>query len=566
VALLVAALLGSIALDLINPQLIRAFLDGITGDAPQSRLLTIAAWFMGLALFQQICTVSAAYFAEQVGWTATNQMREDLTRHVLDLDMGFHKRHTPGELIERVDGDVTSLGNFFSSFTIKVLGNAVLILGVLVLLWTENVWVGFGMTSFVAIALWGMIRIQASSVPIWKQVRARAGELYGFLGEQLEGTEDIRANGGVPYMVRRFTGIMRAWLPERVRGFVRFGALWSTSIGAYVIGTSMVFWLGSIFFGNGTITIGSVYLIFYYTEMIRHPMEEIRSQMEDFQKAAAGISRVESMFGIESAIDKEGAVHLPDGPLSVDFKAVRFAYDSAEDPDDHTDIVIDDVTFGIAPGRVLGVLGRSGSGKTTMARLLTRLYDPQDGEVLIGGVRTADAVITELRGRVGMVTQDVQLFQASIRDNLTFFDQEIDDDRLMEVLDHLGLRDWVEALPDGLDTSLQAGGGGLSAGQAQLLAFTRIFLRDPGLVVLDEASSRLDPATEALIERAVDRLLAGRTAVIIAHRLGTVTRADDILILEDGQVVEFGRRVELASDPESRLAQLLRTGMEEVLA
>jgi ABC-type multidrug transport system fused ATPase/permease subunit len=201
-----------------------------------------------------------------------------------------------------------------------------------------------------------------------------------------------------------------------------------------------------------------------------------------------------------------------------------------------------------------------------MARLLTRLYDPQDGEVLIGGVRTADAVITELRGRVGMVTQDVQLFQASIRDNLTFFDQEIDDDRLMEVLDHLGLRDWVEALPDGLDTSLQAGGGGLSAGQAQLLAFTRIFLRDPGLVVLDEASSRLDPATEALIERAVDRLLAGRTAVIIAHRLGTVTRADDILILEDGQVVEFGRRVELASDPESRLAQLLRTGMEEVLA
>jgi ABC-type multidrug transport system fused ATPase/permease subunit len=136
----------------------------------------------------------------------------------------------------------------------------------------------------------------------------------------------------------------------------------------------------------------------------------------------------------------------------------------------------------------------------------------------------------------------------------------------MEVLDHLGLRDWVEALPDGLDTSLQAGGGGLSAGQAQLLAFTRIFLRDPGLVVLDEASSRLDPATEALIERAVDRLLAGRTAVIIAHRLGTVTRADDILILEDGQVVEFGRRVELASDPESRLAQLLRTGMEEVLA
>ena len=159
-----------------------------------------------------------------------------------------------------------------------------------------------------------------------------------------------------------------------------------------------------------------------------------------------------------------------------------------------------------------------------------------------------------------------QLFRATIRDNLTFFDESIPDDRLHEVLEELGLDEWLASMPDGLDTRLESGGSGLSAGQAQLLAFTRIFLEDPGLVILDEASSRLDPATEKLIERAVDRLLQDRTGIIIAHRLATVTRADDILILEDGEVVEYGERGALAANPNSRLAHLLVTGMEEVLA
>jgi ATP-binding cassette subfamily B protein len=165
-----------------------------------------------------------------------------------------------------------------------------------------------------------------------------------------------------------------------------------------------------------------------------------------------------------------------------------------------------------------------------------------------------------------MVTQDVQLFRATIRDNLTFFDETIPDGKLHEVIAELGLTEWLDTMPAGLDTRLEAGGAGLSAGQAQLLAFTRIFLEDPGLVILDEASSRLDPATEKLIERAVDRLLQDRTGIIIAHRLATVTRADDILILEDGEVVEYGERRALAADPESRLSHLLVTGMEEVLA
>jgi ATP-binding cassette subfamily B protein len=224
------------------------------------------------------------------------------------------------------------------------------------------------------------------------------------------------------------------------------------------------------------------------------------------------------------------------------------------------------VSFALEPGAVLGVLGHTGSGKTTLTRLLFRLYDPRGGAVRLGGHDLRDLALADLRGRVGLVTQDVQLFQASVRDNLTFFDRRIGDAALAGVLGELGLRPWLEALPQGLDTPLLPGGRGLSAGQAQLLACARVFLRDPGLVVLDEASSRLDPATERLLERAFDRLLRGRTGIIIAHRLATVQRADQILILERGRVVEFGPRAALAADPGSRLSRLLRAGMEEVLA
>jgi ABC-type multidrug transport system fused ATPase/permease subunit len=563
VVLLGSLLFTGIAFQVINPQLIRRFLDRASVGADLSELLALAAGFTLLAVGHQLLNVAATYFAEQVGWTATNEMRARLAAHVLDLDMGFHKTTTPGELIERIDGDVTTLSNFFSRFVIYVVGNLVLVIGVLALLWREAFEVGLGITIFAVAALFLMIRIQAFAIPWWRQVRARNAEFFGFVGEQLGGTEDIRANGGVPYMMRRFTDLIRDWLPEAVRARMGFAALWGTSIVAYIVGIALVFWLGTALFDSGRLTIGAVYLLFHYTEMIRHPLDQIREQMADLQKAGAGIARVQELFDRESNLDTTGNVGLPGGALAVDLDGVGFAYDDGES---NGDSVLHDVDLSVGAGRVLGVLGRTGSGKSTLARLLTRLYDPTEGEIRLGGVPTATADIAALRSRVGMVTQEVQLFRASVRDNVTFFDPTVDDDRIWSVLFELGIGDWAAALPDALDTVLSGGSGGLSAGQAQLLAFARIFLRDPGLVILDEASSRLDPATEMLIERAVDRLLENRTGVIIAHRLATVERADDIVILDAGRIVEYGERLALAVDPESRFAGLLETGLREVLA
>jgi ATP-binding cassette subfamily B protein len=264
------------------------------------------------------------------------------------------------------------------------------------------------------------------------------------------------------------------------------------------------------------------------------------------------------MKAVQPKIEEGTQAHLPSGPLSVEFDHVTFGYSQDE-------TILDDFYFRLNKGRVLGLLGRTGSGKTTIARLLLRLYDPQSGAVRLSGVDSRDLCFATLRQHVSMVTQNVQLFHATVRDNLTLFDSTISDAQLLDAIDDLGMMGWFKSLETGLDTELASGGGGLSAGEAQLLAFARIFVRNPGLVILDEASSRLDPATEQLIERAVDKLVQGRTVIIIAHRLATVNRADEILILDDGGIIEHGNREELARDPRSQFHHLLQTSMQEVL-
>lgn len=559
VALLAVLLFGSIGLQLVNPQVIRYFIDTTQTRGSLRTLLFAAGLFIGIALVQRAVAFSSTYVAENVGWTATNALRAELALHCLRLDMSFHNKRTPGEMIERIDGDVTALANFFSQFVIKIGGNAILIVGILLLLFHEDWRVGVGLTVYSLLTVVVLGLLQNIAVGRWSRERQVTAETFGFLEERISGTEDIRAAGAEPYVMLRLYQLMRRMLEtNRIAGMMSNLTFISTNT-LYVIGYTAGLALGAYLYSQKQVSIGTAYLIVFYIGMLSKPLENIREQVEDLQEAAAGIDRVEELFHTQRDVQETVRARLPVGEVSVEFCDVSFSYDQQER-------VLQAVSFHLKPGRVLGVLGRTGSGKTTLARLLFRLYDPTCGAICLNGADIRDIALGDLRDRVGMTTQDVQLFQASIRDNLTFFNKRIGDDQIERFLNALGLGQWVRSLPNGLNTHLAAGGQGLSAGESQLLAFTRVFLKDPGLVILDEASSRLDPVTESLVERAMDLLLRERTAIIIAHRLHTVQRADDILILEHGRIVEYGPRTSLESDSTSRFYRLLRSGPEEVLA
>jgi ATP-binding cassette subfamily B protein len=556
-------LAGAIAVQLINPQVIRYFLDAAEVGSPLPVLLGAAGLFLAIAVIEQLLGLLTTYLSEDIGWKATNRLREDLALHCLRLDMTFHKTHSPGAMIERIDGDITALNNFFSHLGLNLLNNLLLLAGVLALLWFEDWRLGLAITLIAITGLVMLNVVRRRAEPHWRAVLQANAELYGFLEEQFNGTEDIRTSGATAYAMRRLYELLRHRL-DKEYGAVRWlAASLALPIVVLALANVAVFSLGDYLYRFNGMSLGTVYLLFYYVGLLGGPLWQIVNQVQDLQHAGASIGRIQELHSTGSRIQDTGQMALPLGPLRVAFENVSFRYEAGEE------VILNNLSFHLEPGQVLGLLGRTGSGKSTLTRLLVRQIDPTAGTVRLGNGQGAavdirQVPIPHLRSHVGIVAQEVQLFHATVRDNLTFFDETVSDERLLAVSRELGLAEWLVHLPHGLDTVLGAGGQGLSAGEAQLLAFLRVFLQDPGLVILDEASSRLDPATERLVDRAVQRLLQGRTGIIIAHRLRTIERTDQVMILEQGNIREYGSRVQLAGDPNSRFATLLRVDAAEL--
>jgi ATP-binding cassette, subfamily B, bacterial len=582
-------LAASIALQLINPQVLRFFIDTTQAGGVQDAILWAALLFLLVGISERAIRFASVYLGGWLGWQTTNALRADLASHCLSLDMSFHKQRTPGELIERIDGDVSTLGEFFSQLTVILIANVLLALGIVLLTYREDWRVGLGVTVYAVLSLGTLGAVQKLAIKHWMAYRQSSSTMLGFLEERLAGAEDLRASGAEQHTLRQFEALLDKLMRNNRAARLISNITFLIGNGLLYIGYGLGLAVGALLYLQGEVSIGSAFLLVYYVGMLSAPLDRIRNEVQALQTAGASIARVNELFSLRPTVTEQVRANLPKGPLAVEFAGVGFGYkDGALTTDDRPppteerliqggdvgsgieelsvvggrsaleNAVLDGIDFRVAPGKVLGLLGRTGSGKTTLTRLLFRLYDPTKGTIRLGGVDIRELSLAELRSAVGIVTQDVQLFQASVRDNLTFFDSSIDDGQIWAALGELGLDNWVRSLPEGLDTKLLAGGAGLSAGEGQLLAFARVFLKNPGLVILDEASSRLDPATEQLIERAISRLLRDRTAVIIAHRLGTLQRADEILILEEGRIVEYGPRLALSADQGSRFAGLLQ--------
>lgn len=564
--LLALLVLVAITLQLINPQVMRSFLDGVQNNRPLTELLRIAGLFIVLALVRQLFQLVSTYVGEQVAWTATNALRADLALHCLRLDMSFHKVHKPGELIERVDGDINQLATFFSQLVIRLTANFLLCLGALALLWAIDWRIGLAVMAVTAVGLYATRHINRLAIPRVQALREVEATLFGYIEEWLNGTETIRSNAAEPYIMQRLYRLLRERWQRGHHSMKMTVTMNLIPHSVFSIAYIAVFTIGAWRFTNGQISIGTLYVAFYYIDLLRDPLWQFTRQIEELQRAMASINRIGELFAEQPTIHDGRLAHLPATAhgMKVEFDNLSFAY--ADEPEN---LVLQEIDFTLQPGTVLGLLGRTGSGKTTLTKLLIRFYDPTIGAIRLGDGTTQvdlrDVTQINLRQQIGVVTQQVQLFHASIRDNLTLFDDSISDERILRAIHEVGMTEWLNSLPEGLDSHLAADTG-LSAGEAQLLAFTRVFLADPQLIILDEASSRLDPATERLIEKALDKLLHNRTVVIVAHRLATVQRAHEIMILGNGRILEHGRREALVTDTNSHFYQLLQTGLEEAFA
>ena len=542
---------GSV-LQLVGPLIIRRVIDEADRGASAGQITRLAVVFLLIALATQAVAVVVAWFATTTAWRTTNAIRIRMTRHVLGLDHEFHRRHTPGELISRVDGDVTSVSDFVGEVVPTVVSAAILVLGMLGVLGVLDWRVALGGLVYVALSLLVVLRSRHRAITESTDEMSALARLYGGIEERLTASEDIRANGAGAHAVWRLVEDSAAAVRSAVRRERAFLAMWWAVQGAVAAGSVISLVASAWMLSRGSISVGTAFLLFQYTLLLKRPLEDVVDQLETMQKATGAMQRVVALLEVQPDVRDEGTVRPPAGALPVVFRNVSFEYDDERG-------VLHGVDFELSAGSSLGVVGRTGSGKTTLSRLVLRLVDATSGTVELGGVAVSDIPMAHLRRRVALIPQEVELLGGSIRDNVTLFDPSPTDDAVAHALRRVGLA----ALADDVHRQLGPAGVGLSAGEAQLLALARVWIREPDLVVLDEATARIDPTTEALLESAVAEMMVGRTVIVIAHRLATLQRMDEILVLDHGAVIEHDNRSRLIASDASHFHRLLALALDD---
>lgn len=551
IVVLAIFLMGTVILQLLMPQIIRDFLNAVQFEGSIVSLNNAVILYIGVVLLNQIIYAVATYLSEDIGWATTNMMRADLMLHCISSDMPFHKQHSSGEMIERIDGDILALSNFFSRFVIQIVGNIILLLLIIAVLLWENVLIGAVLITYIVVTLFYLLRLKGFSVPYFRKSREVIADAVSRWEAWLTATEDIRGIDGVEHVHKQNDAILVELLRRGRMANVMFRAFIGSVVGLVSLGSLAIFLTGTYLFSIEVFTIGDIYLALAYVHISSINVRNITDQMSDLQRATASLDRINLLYAETPAI-VDGDQILTIQPGELRFEGVSFGYR----PDN---TILHDVSFSVKTGETMGIVGRTGSGKTTISRLMFRFYDPQEGSVVLDNINIRDLQVNNLRQQVGYIPQEVQLFHGKLRDNFTFFDTSIHDSDIYAALEEIELITWFNSLEEGLDTSID-GNNRFSAGEAQLIAFVRILLKNPAVVVLDEASARIDPVTEHRLQKSYDKLFKNRIGIIIAHRLATIRDVDKILMLDNGKVMEYGWYSDLSTDETSRFYDLLQNG------
>jgi ABC-type multidrug transport system fused ATPase/permease subunit len=532
-------LLAGTAVGLLAPFASKFAIDRGINPGDRHALIVWTIAFAGAALVGWGTSVAQTYLSAWVGQRVLADLRRDLFAHIQSLELGYFERNRAGWLISRLTNDVDALEDLVTDGLASSVQNTLLLIGTAgALLYLDWRLALATLTLFPLMAL-ATTLFRIYSARAYRRMRSRLGDVTATLAEDLAGARVVQAFRREGSNAEAFAEVSDSYRVANMRT-VQLNAWYFPFVGLLgSASTAIVLAYGGILYFDGAITLGTLFAFMLFLANFFDPIQALSQLFNTFLAASAALDKIFDVMDTEPELrDAPGAQPLPPIEGAVELRGVHFAYGEGAE-------VLHGIDLTVAAGQTVALVGHTGAGKSTLVKLLARFYDPSGGEIRIDGHDLREVQVRSLRQQLGIVPQEAFLFAASIRDNIAFGRPGATLAEVKAAASSVGADGFIEELPEGYETSVAERGAALSIGQRQLIAFARALLADPRLLILDEATSSVDIASEAVIEEALARLLSGRTAFVVAHRLSTIRRADLIVVLEHGQVVEQGTHDEL---------------------
>ncbi|MGB0119983.1 MAG: ABC transporter ATP-binding protein [Solirubrobacterales bacterium] len=550
IVVMVFAVIAASLTSLAPPYLAgRAIDSGIqTGDERALAMIVIA--FVIFTVAYAMTSYLQTYLVGWIGVRVLQDLREEVFKHIQKMSIGFFTRNRPGTLISRMTNDIEALNQLISDGIVTLFSNMLTLVGVVVILLLLDWQLALITFSVLPLLLVTSLVFRRYSAGAFRETRERIAAITGHLQETLSGVRVVRSFGQEDRHLTRMTELNQLNRQANMKTVYLNATYFPATELMTAIGTAAILLFGGYQAMNGNIMIGVVVSFIGYLQLFFDPIQQLAQLYATYQQGMAALDKIFGLLDTEAEIvDSADAVEPPVIAGALSFKEVSFSYatdaERLESADQSGRWAVRDIDLDIKAGETVALVGSTGAGKSTLAKLITRFHDPQCGTVNIDGQPLAHYQQRPLRRQMGIVPQEGFLFSGTIAENISFGRPEATIEEITAAADAVGATSFIERLPDGLETEVGERGVQLSSGQRQLVAFARIILTEPRILVLDEATSSVDTQTERTIEAAMDRLLSGRTAVIIAHRLSTIRRADRIVVMDHGRIVETGSHADL---------------------